>query len=161
MPKDQETIRVHASKIKPMKRCERVKAKEYLRQYDNICRQIEIQKREIEHLEDMATSVKSGLGDGMPRSNNGNVTERIIVALATAKADARQLMLRSIEKRNEIVKTINKVERAELSRLLYDKYIERWEWQRIADDIDYSLDHTKGYLHAKALAAIEEIINTP
>ena len=96
-----------------------MKAKEYLRQYDN-----------------MATSVKSGLGDGMPRSNNGNVTERIIVALATAKADARQLMLRSIEKRNEIVKTINKVERAELSRLLYDKYIAQLNEEEIYISFD-------------------------
>ena len=144
-----------------MKRCERVNAKEYLKQYDNICRRIAIQEREIEHLEDMATSVKSGIGDGMPRSNPGNVTERIIVALATAKADARQLRLRAVEKRNEIVKTINKVQPAELSQLLYDKYIERWQWQEVADDIGYSLDHTKGYLHGKALAAVDDIINTP
>ena len=57
-------------------------AKEYLKQYSLIKYQIENLDREIEELEEQITSVKSTIGDGMPKSSSTiSNTERLVPLL--------------------------------------------------------------------------------
>lgn len=50
-----------------------------------------------------------------------------------------------------IKQQIDDVPDAISSNVLWYRYIELWGWPKVAEKVGYTEDHTKGYLHSKAL----------
>ena len=40
-------------------------------------------------------------------------------------------------------------------RLIQLRYLEGWSWQKVADELGFSVDHVRGFLHKKALADLK------
>lgn len=55
-----------------------------------------------------------------------------------------------IKIRTEYTALINKMPNAEYSALLRRRYLNGESWERIADEMGYSKDHARGYMHNKA-----------
>lgn len=61
--------------------------------------------------------------------------------------------------RGEIIRTISAVDDENLRKLLIMRYINNYNWQKIALEMNFSRDHVVGYLHRRALKKIQEIRN--
>lgn len=57
--------------------------------------------------------------------------------------------------RGEIIRTISAVDDENLRKLLIMRYINNYNWQKIAFQMNFSFDHVVGYLHRKALKSIK------
>ncbi len=117
-------------------------------------------KRELMAIEAQMESI-SGISDGMPHGTDiSDKTGRIAAILADLKEQYEWTLTESIKKRREIERVINMVENATQAKLLYDRYILDMSWGQVAKDIHVSKEHTKGYLHKKALESVEKIRNS-
>lgn len=76
--------------------------------------------------------------------------------------DLESRILKDIEKitelKGEIVKVIDAVDNGDMINLLYKRYVHYEEWQQIADEMNYSIQHVLR-LHGKALPKVQNIIN--
>lgn len=135
-------------------------AKEYLKQYKLIMYQIENLEREIEELEEQITSVKSTLGDGMPKSTSTTSnTERLVPLLVDKKRRKKELKIEAEWRKLHIEDVIDRVPDPIYSRLLWDRYIRLYTWEKITEDLDYNaVQYVRQALHNKALEAVDEII---
>lgn len=62
----------------------------------------------------------------------------------------------------DTLRVINTVTDTTLRTLLIYRYMNLWEWDRIAKEMGYSTNHVKGQLHARALESVKFIKdNTP
>ena len=134
-------------------------AKEYLKQYRKITKQLKRIQNEIETLRAAAESFDV-IGDGTPRSRNaGDSVANIAVKIADLKSEYEDILIEAIEKRLEIVKVIEEVENAAQSHLLYDRYVLGMKWEDIALELHYDENYTRGRLHGAALQNVSRIIN--
>lgn len=135
-------------------------AKEYLQQYKLIMYQIENLEREIEELEEQITSVSSTLGDGMPKSPSTiSNTERLVPLLVDKKKRKEELKITAEWRKLHIEDVIDRVDDAVYVRLLKDRYIRRYEWQAITEDLNMkSVQYVRQGLHNLALEAVDAII---
>lgn len=61
--------------------------------------------------------------------------------------------------RGEIIRTISAVNDENLRKLLIMRYINNYNWQKIALEMNFSRDHVVGYLHRRALEKIQKLRN--
>lgn len=61
--------------------------------------------------------------------------------------------------RGEIIRTISAVDDENLRKLLIMRYINNYNWQKIAFEMNFSRDHVVGYLHRRALKKIQKLRN--
>ena len=137
-------------------------AKEYLKQYSLIMDQIENLGLEIEELEERITSVKSTIGDGMPKSQNTiSNTERLVPLLVDKKRRKKEMMIEAEWRRLHIEDVIDRVTDPIYNRLLRDKYIRLYSWEEITEHLEYnSVQYVRQALHNKALEAVEDVISS-
>ena len=135
-------------------------AKEYLKQYAVITYQIKNLDREIEELEEQITSVKSTIGDGMPKSQNTTSnTERLVPLLVDKKRRKKEMRIEAEWRRLHIEDVIDRVADPIYNRLLRDKYIRLYTWEQVTEDLEYNaVQYVRQALHNKALEAVDEII---
>lgn len=135
-------------------------AKEYLKQYKLIMYMIENLNREIEELEEQITSVRSTLGDGMPKSSSTTSnTERLVPLLVDKKRRKEELKIEAEWRRLHIEDVIDLVADPIYNRLLRDRYIRLYKWEDIAEDLNYNaVQYVRQGLHNKALDAVEDAI---
>ena len=86
-----------------------------------------------------------------------NKIESYVIALEECECKI-DLKLQELEiTRHEVLDYIEQVDNAIARRLLKLRYVYGYRWEKVAESIGYSLDHTKGYLHAIALKNLTQI----
>ena len=132
-------------------------AKEYLMQYKSIAARISGIEADIEALRADRVSLSVNY-DGMPRSRTpGDGVARAAIKLADIEAELISVKAEAWDIRREITRTIRKVENAECQEVLRERYIEGETWERIAEEMNYSVRQIHN-IHGKALRAVEKII---
>jgi len=139
-------------------------ATEYLEQYRDATREIVRAEEEYRKEMELIISIRSPLGgDGMPRS--GEVSKKVeadAIRLAEKALDVKEMEIRAVEVRQEIVRTINRVHGPEAD-VLMEKYVKLAAngrlktWRAVAEAVGYSEDNVYK-LRRKGLAKVEELI---
>lgn len=131
-------------------------AKEYLKQYEEACRQSLRYKTEYEAERERIDSIRSSLGgDGMPHGSGiSRKTEDIAIELAEAALKWKTAELDAIRVRQEIFELISKVQGIE-GEILYERYINLRKWEDICVIVHASWRHTHR-MHARALNIVAE-----
>lgn len=133
-------------------------AKEYLKQYKEATRRVEIIQREYDEEMDLIDNTRSSLGgDGLPRS--GEISRKVenqAIKLAEKADELYQAQLAALRIQNKVFKTVMMVP-GEAGSVLYERYIQLHKWEEISDNIGYSVRQTHN-LHRQGLEAIEEIL---
>ena len=129
-------------------------AKEYLKQAFYLDKRINSKLEQVESLNGLATKATTTLSD-MPKDPNKG-TSRLGDTIAKI-IDLQEEINRDIDKlvdlKTEIVRTIKKIEDKELQVVLEKRYLCFESWERIAVEMNYSIQHIFR-LHSKALKNI-------
>lgn len=136
-----------------------MRAKDYLKQYEEAVRRVNILQREYDEEMDLIDNIRSSLGgDGMPRS--GEISKKVenqAVKLAEKAEELYDAQLEALRLQNRIFKTVMMIP-GEAGSVLYERYIQLHKWDEIADSVGYSVRQTHN-LHRQGLEAIDEILN--
>ena len=133
------------------RRCESLKAKDYLMQYRE---SIDRTKELAAHLDELkAEAVRL-------RDHEGQKVEldEAVGKYVDACTDAAAYLEMLADKRNEIESTINKIKSEKLRTLLRYRYIHGKTWEQIAVDMNYTYRRIT-QLHGKAISVIDALIN--
>lgn len=136
-----------------------MKAKEYLRQYEQLNNKAQRLRQEYETELDQIDAIGSTLSGepGMPHGTGiSRKTEDKAVRLADKAMAWRVAALDALEKRQEIFEVIYDVEGPE-GEVLYERYINLRQWEEICVLIHYSWTQTHEY-HKRALAIVQDRI---
>lgn len=129
-------------------------AKEYLSQAYRLDQRIDSKIEQISSLNDLATKCTATIS-GMPHSHSSSTSTmadtvmKIIALQQEINADIDAL----VDLKREIITAINGVENPEFKTLLEKRYLCFESWEKIAVDMNYSIDNIYK-LHKKALASI-------
>lgn len=133
-----------------------MKAKEFLKQYEEQTRRALRYKAEYEAELECIDSIRSTLGgDGMPHGSGiSRRTEDAAIRLSEKAARWKEAEIRAIRIRQEVFDIISDVPGVE-GDVLYERYINLRKWEDICVIIHMSWRHTHR-VHARALAVISE-----
>lgn len=133
-------------------------AKEYLTQAIRLDLGIETKIRQIEILNDLATSCTSVVGD-TPRCSSDVVsrTEEAIINVIDLKNEVKSDVNDLVGLKREIMNVIKQSTDVEHRLLLEKRYLCFSTWEQIAVDLGYSIQHTYR-IHGLALKEISEIL---
>lgn len=135
-------------------------AKQYLEQYKDLTEKIRQLSIEIATLEAEYDSLSIDYS-GMP---HGSAMADRTASLATKVTDKKLLKIRlrdrAIDMRDEIIRTIGRVEDPLHSRLLYDRYVLFMTWEQVAEDCDKSDKWCRTRLHSRALQSVKNILDS-
>lgn len=112
-------------------------AKEYLNQAYRLKDKIKSNQRQVEALEDEATSVTVKFGEKV-QSGEKNSTEQIILKIIALKQKINEETDRYIDLLTEIRSTIEKVKDPDENLLLTLRYIEFMKWEEIMEKMRFS-----------------------
>lgn len=140
-------------------------AKEYLLQYVRLTERLRALEDDIEKYEAIATSTAINL-DGMPYVQKtsdkvGNMASRV----ADLKRRKESLMLDTLEQREEIRSTVDRILNARYAMLINLRYIELVDgrqrtWEDIAEQMHMAVSWVRGGLHSQALKEVGRILQT-
>ena len=135
--------------------------KEYLNQYRDMMRLISNLDAEITELSERLTSIKSTIGDGMPKAPSpSNSLERLHATLSDKIREKRSLRFQAEWKRLEVEEVIDAVSDPVYHRLLRDRYSNLLDWSDVTANLHYkSIPYVRGARHKQALKAAQEILN--
>lgn len=128
--------------------------KEYLSQAYRLDDEINTKLESLERLKSIAekmTSVNSGMPHG---SSDPHSKEDVLIKIADMDAEITADIDRLIDIRADITRTIGKVEDQAQRILLTKRYINHDRWEKIACDMNYSLQHTHR-IHGEALISLK------
>lgn len=133
-----------------------MKAKDYLRQYEELNRRAERLRKEYETELDKIDAIGSTLsGDGIPHGSGvSRKTEDKAIRLADKAMAWKVAELDTISARQEVFEMIQNVPGKE-GEILYERYINLRHWKDICKIVNYSWNgvHTA---HRRALAIVQE-----
>lgn len=132
-----------------------MKAKDYLRQYEELNRRALRLKQEYQTELDKIDAIGSTLAsDGLPHGSGvSRKTEDKAIRLADKAKAWKAAELDALEKRQEIFELINSVPGVE-GDILYERYINLRHWEEICVLVHYSWVQTHEY-HKRALRIIQ------
>ena len=135
--------------------------KDYLNQYRDMMRLIGNLDSEITELEERLTSIKSTIGDGMPKAPSPQSSqEKLHAVLADKIREKRSMRFQAEWKRIEVEEVIDAVTDPVYHRLLRDRYSNLLDWSDVTANLHYkSTPYVRGTLHKQALAAAQEILD--
>lgn len=132
-------------------------AKEYMRQYYDLTKEVEMLDREIADLTAEIESTNERL-DGMPKGGQiADKTGSLAVKLADKTSELMDMRTAAWNKRLEIVNMIHSIQRMPYARVLYLRYIQMQCFEQIAVDMGYGYRHVTR-LHGQALQKVDEIL---
>ncbi len=137
-----------------------MKAKEYLKQYEDLNRRALACKIEYETEIEKIDAIGSTLSHdaGMPRGTGvSRSTEDKAIRLAEAAAVWKMAELDAIEKRQEVFETIYKIDGIDRD-ILIERYINLRKWEEICVLIPMSWTQTHEH-HKRALMKVQEILD--
>lgn len=130
-------------------------AKEYLRQYYDLTKEIEILDAEIADLTAEIETTNKTL-DGMPKGSNiADKTGSMAVKLADLSAEVQGMRDKALEERKKVLDVVLSISKEPYARLLYNRYITFKRFEQIAVDMGYSYSRTI-HLHGEALMLVQE-----
>lgn len=114
--------------------------------------------QQIEALNNLATSCSSVISD-MPRcsSGRGSKVENTVIKLVDLQAEINEDMNKLIELKKEIGTVIKSLKNAEYQTILEKRYLCGLSWERIAVDMNYSIQHIYR-MHDWAIKEIKSIL---
>lgn len=136
-----------------------MKAKTYLRQYEDAERKVKLLCKEYEEEELMIDAIKSTTDfDGMPRgkSNGRNTVLDKVIRLEKKHSKLLEAKAEAVEIRQRVFDTIYKVQ-GEEQTVLIKRYIDMKRWEEIAVEMNFSWSGIHK-LHRRALASVQDII---
>lgn len=157
---------------------EKIDAKQFLRQYQNILVDIRNMEAEVEELESMAMSAtghvemaniekhnKKGekytmrsVMERVQSSGSGDKMSNLAAKICDMEIEIMDRRTRALDKLREIRAVIEQVENKDYKQLLHRRYIEGNTWEQIAVDMHYSYRGiTK--MHGRALPEVDKILN--
>jgi len=129
--------------------------KEYLIRYRNLNSEIDSLCEEVQRLRSLATKATSGrLNPSRKKTRKDAIFVELIPKILFIEDKIDRKTDKLILLREEIERAINSVQDSTLSALLRYRYICCLPWNKVAKKLNYSEDHTKGYLHNKALEKV-------
>lgn len=136
-------------------------SKEYLNQYRDMMRLIRNLDAEIEELSERLTSIKSTIGDGMPKAPSPESSiEKLHAILSDKIREKKSMRFQAEWKRIEVEEVIDAVTDPVYHRLLRDRYSNLLDWIDVTANLKYkSVPYVRGTLHKQALMAVDEILN--
>jgi len=135
-----------------------MRAKDYLKQYEEACARALRYKTEYKKEEELIDSVRSTLGgDGQPHGFDiSKVVEERAIRLTDKFLKWKAAELDAIEKRQEIFELICDIPGYE-GQILYERYINLHKWEEICVLVHLSWTQTHEY-HKKALRTVQDRI---
>jgi len=128
---------------------------EYLEEYKKAGKRAERYRKEYEAEQKKLGTIRSGVGDGTPRSGKiSKPTEAQALRLAAKAKKWKEAELDELELRNEIFELIHSVPDP-YGAVLYERYIEGKEWEEVGDAVGYTGRHCQN-LHKEALEILEK-----
>lgn len=129
--------------------------KEYLKQAFYLDKRINSKLEQVESLNALATKATSTLSD-MPKSPNREISklEDTIVKIIDLQEEINKDIDRLVDLKKEIIRKIKNIEDKELQVVLEKRYLCFESWEKIAVEMNYSIQHIFR-LHSKALKNIE------
>lgn len=136
-----------------------MRAKEYLRQYEDLDKKARYFKEEYELETEKIDAIGSTLaGDGQPHGTGiSRKTEDKAIRLADAAMKWKIAELDAIEKRQEVFEVISKVKGVE-GEVLYQRYIALNKWEQICVNIPMSWTGVHK-AHRRALAIVQSMLD--
>ena len=137
-----------------------MKAKEYLRQYEDLNRKALRYKSEYETESEKIDAIGSTLSSdaGMPHGTGiSRRTEDKVIRLADAALKWKTAELEAIGKRQEIFDLIAGISGVE-GDILYERYINLHKWEEVCVLIHMSWNGTHR-AHRRALAIVQELLD--
>lgn len=126
-------------------------AKQYLLQLPKLELNIKLLEAEIEERRTRLTSTSAPkLGDKVQSSPDGDAFATAIAILADKDLQRRELILTYEVMRDKIVDQILDIEDEAQSRVLYERYVKRKRWDRIAEEMHFSIQRIF-QIHGNAL----------
>lgn len=138
-------------------------AKEYLKQYHELNKKIEILCEKAARLRCSATRMPCGNIDGMPRSptyKDGAPFTNIIDEIVQIEKEVDVLVDKRYNLKHQILDCVKQIENKDLRKLLVMRYLSRNRccWTQIAEAIGVNVNTVKGKLHKKALRELTQYI---
>ena len=128
---------------------------EYLEEYKKAGKRAERYRKEYEAEQKKLGTIRSGVGDGTPRSGKISKPTEAQARRLAAKAEKWKVAeLDELELRNEIVELIHSVPDP-YGAVLYERYIEGKEWEEVGAAVGYTGRHCRN-LHEEALQLLEK-----
>lgn len=133
-----------------------MRAKEYLKQYEEATRRANRYKTEYEREAELVDSIRSTLGgDGQPHGTGVNKTvEDKAIRLSDKFLKWKSAELDAIEKRQEVFELICDIEGNE-GEVLYQRYVMLHKWEEVCVEVHLSWRQTHR-VHRKALEIVEQ-----
>ncbi|HBE8721270.1 DUF1492 domain-containing protein [Clostridioides difficile] len=130
-------------------------AKEYLLQARFLDERITSKTQQIASLNDLATRCTSTFSD-MPRNPNrgGSRLEECILKIIDLEDSLKKDIEKLVDLKSEIMSVIKAVPNVEYQTLLEKRYLCFLNWEQIAVDMNYSMQH----LHRMHSSALKEIV---
>lgn len=126
----------------------------YLNQYFYATKSLEVRKRELQRIEDLAINISS-VSDGMPHQHNGtSKVENGVAAIADLKASILEDMKMLEQIKEEVSDTIYGVENYRHRMILEMRYIGFMPFGQIAKEIRKS-ENNVYKIHKRAIERIE------
>lgn len=134
-----------------------MKAKDYLLQVRRINKLIELKQNEINKL-NLYLGVKAVNYEG-ERVQSSNTMDRtdLICKIVDFEIELKEYIKQLIDLKKEIMQTIDKLDEADLIKLLYLRYFDFKTWEEIAITMNYSYRWILK-LHGISLQKIEKIL---
>lgn len=132
-------------------------ATQYLRQIENYDNRIKNKLIEEEQLSSLSTSVSAiPVGEKVQTSVKRDPMGDMIAKIFDLREEISKMISEFLQKKQEIVRTIEQVEDPLLYNILFKHYVEYKSLVRIADEMGYSEIHMKR-MHLKAIAEVKKI----
>ena len=133
-------------------------SKEYLSQARYLDMRINSKLDQIESLHELATRCTSTIS-GMPHNPNcgGSPMADAICKIIDLESEINADIDKLVDLKREIVGVIKRIDNVELQTLLEKRYLCFMQWEQIAVDMCFSIQHVYR-LHAEALDAVSAIL---
>ena len=133
-------------------------SKEYLSQARYLDMRINSKLDQIESLHELATRCTSTIS-GMPHNPNrgGSPMADAICKIIDLESEINDDIDKLVDLKREIVGVIKRIDNVELQTLLEKRYLCFMQWEQIAVDMCFSIQHVYR-LHAEALDAVSAIL---
>ena len=128
--------------------------KQYLSQYLYICDEIEDLLHDLEEWYTIAGKVTASYS-GTPGGGSSDKLNSVVAKILEIKDSCAERLERMEGLKHSIEKAVASVDEIELKRILRRRYIRGWNFQQIADSLNYSYRQVTR-LHGIALRKVDE-----
>ena len=136
-----------------------MKAKTYLREYERARKRIVEIEELIKDLEDQSTNVTQALDqERVQTSPQPDRIGLVVAKMSDLKAELEEREASAENIKQEVIRTLIQLEDPDYQKILRLRYIDCLGWGRVIEEMSYS-DRAVYYIHGRALAEVEKIIN--